>query len=240
MPGEIVGKGYSMSLLEMRDISKVYQMGEEKLYALRDLSLDIEEGEFVAIIGPSGSGKSTLMNLIGCLDVPTTGTYKLDGIEISDMSGDQQAVIRNEKIGFVFQDFNLLTKLTALENVELPLLYRNTPTAQRHERALEALEKVGLSDRARHKPTELSGGQQQRVAIARALAGEPPILLADEPIGNLDSRSGQEVTELMHKLHEQGHTIILITHNENQAAEARRKISIYDGYITADEKVERK
>jgi len=226
-----------MSLLEMRDISKVYQMGDGELYALRDVSLDIDEGEFVAIIGPSGSGKSTLMNLIGCLDVPTTGTYKLDGIEISDMSGDQQAVIRNEKIGFVFQDFNLLTKLSALENVELPLLYRNTSASYRRERALEALEKVGLSDRARHKPTELSGGQQQRVAIARALAGEPPILLADEPIGNLDSRSGQEVTELMHKLHEQGHTIILITHNQNQAAEARRKISIYDGYITADEKV---
>jgi len=226
-----------MSLLEMRDISKVYQMGDGELYALRDVSLDIDEGEFVAIIGPSGSGKSTLMNLIGCLDVPTTGTYKLDGIEISDMSGDQQAVIRNEKIGFVFQDFNLLTKLSALENVELPLLYRNTSASERRERALEALEKVGLSDRARHKPTELSGGQQQRVAIARALAGEPPILLADEPIGNLDSRSGQEVTELMHKLHDQGHTIILITHNQNQAAEAKRKISIYDGYITADEKV---
>ena len=226
-----------MSLLEMRDISKVYQMGSEKVYALRDVSLDIAEGEFVAIIGPSGSGKSTLMNLIGCLDVPTTGTYKLDGIDISDMSGDQQAVIRNEKIGFVFQDFNLLTKLTALENVELPLLYRNTPTSQRHAKALEALDMVGLSDRANHKPTELSGGQQQRVAIARALAGAPPILLADEPVGNLDSRSGREVTDLMHKVHEHGHTIILITHNQSQAAEAQRKISIYDGNITADEKV---
>jgi putative ABC transport system ATP-binding protein len=225
-----------MSLLEMRDISKIYHMGEEALYALRDVSLDIAEGEFAAIIGPSGSGKSTLMNLIGCLDVPTTGTYRLDGIEISEMSRDQQATIRNEKIGFIFQDFNLLTKLTALENVELPLLYRNTPTFERRERALEALEKVGLSDRARHKPTELSGGQQQRVAIARALAGDPPILLADEPIGNLDSRSGQEVTELMHRLHEQGHTIILITHNQNQAAEARRVISLYDGYIVSDER----
>ena len=226
-----------MSLLEMRDISKVYQMGTEEVHALRDVSLDITEGEFVAIIGPSGSGKSTLMNLIGCLDVPTTGTYKLDGIDISDMSGDQQAVIRNEKIGFIFQDFNLLTKLTALENVELPLLYRNTSASMRRERALEALEKVGLSDRAGHKPTELSGGQQQRVAIARALAGEPPILLADEPVGNLDSRSGREVTDLMHKLHDQGHTIILITHNQNQAEEAQRKISIYDGNITADERV---
>ena len=226
-----------MNLLEMRDISKVYQMGDEKLYALKDVSLDIAEGEFVAIVGPSGSGKSTLMNLIGCLDVPTTGQYRLGGVEISDMSGDQQAVIRNEKIGFIFQDFNLLTKLTALENVELPLLYRNTPSGERRERALQALELVGLSDRARHKPTELSGGQQQRVAIARALAGDPPILLADEPIGNLDSRSGHEVTELMHRLHTKGHTIILITHNQNQAEEAYRKISIHDGSIIADEKV---
>jgi putative ABC transport system ATP-binding protein len=153
------------------------------------------------------------------------------------MSGDQQAVIRNEKIGFIFQDFNLLTKLTALENVELPLLYRNTPSGERRELALKALDLVGLTDRARHKPTELSGGQQQRVAIARALAGDPPILLADEPIGNLDSRSGQEVTDLMHKLHQQGHTIILITHNQSQAQEAQRRISIYDGNIVADEKV---
>jgi putative ABC transport system ATP-binding protein len=228
-----------MNLLEMRDISKVYQMGDEELYALRNVSLDITAGEFVAIVGPSGSGKSTLMNLIGCLDVPTTGTYKLDGIEISDMSGDQQAVVRNEKVGFIFQDFNLLTKLTALENVELPLLYRNAPAGERRELALKALDLVGLSDRARHKPTELSGGQQQRVAIARALAGDPPILLADEPIGNLDSRSGQEVTDLMHRLHQQGHTIILITHNQNQALEAQRKISIYDGSIIADEKVVR-
>ena len=220
----------------MRDISKVYQMGDEKVYALRDLTLDIQEGEFVAVIGPSGSGKSTLMNLIGCLDVPTTGTYKLDGTYVSDMSGNQQATIRNEKIGFIFQDFNLLTKLTALENVELPLLYRNTSAAKRRERALAALELVGLGQRAGHRPTELSGGQQQRVAIARALAGDPPILLADEPIGNLDSRSGGEVTELMHKLHEQGHTIILITHNEKQAEEADRKIAIFDGSIASDER----
>ncbi|MCL1848735.1 MAG: ABC transporter ATP-binding protein [Clostridiales bacterium] len=226
-----------MSLLEMRDISKIYQMGEEKVYALNEVSLDIEEGEFVAVIGPSGSGKSTLMNLIGCLDVPTSGTYKLDGIFVSDMSSNQQATVRNEKIGFIFQDFNLLPKLTALENVELPLLYRNTPTSKRRERALAALETVGLSQRVGHRPTELSGGQQQRVAIARALAGDPPILLADEPIGNLDSRSGGEVTELMHKLHEQGHTIILITHNQKQAEEAKRRIAIHDGLITSDEKV---
>ena len=226
-----------MSLLEMRDISKIYQMGEETVYALHEVSLDIEEGEFVAVIGPSGSGKSTLMNLIGCLDVPTSGTYKLDGKFVSEMSNNQQASIRNEKIGFIFQDFNLLPKLTALENVELPLLYRNLPTSKRREKAMEALETVGLSQRVAHKPTELSGGQQQRVAIARALAGDPPILLADEPIGNLDSRSGSEVTELMHRLHDQGHTIILITHNQKQADEAKRVVAIHDGAIISDEKV---
>ncbi|MEL7623396.1 MAG: ABC transporter ATP-binding protein [Clostridiales bacterium] len=226
-----------MSLLEMKNISKVYQMGKEELYALKDVSLEVAEGEFVAIIGPSGSGKSTLMNLIGCLDVPTAGSYKLDGKDVSDLSGDQQAAIRNEKIGFIFQGFNLLPKLTALENVELPLLYRNIPADQRRRHALEALEKVGLADRSGHKPAELSGGQQQRVAIARALAGSPPILLADEPIGNLDSKSGREVTDLMHRLHQQGHTIILITHNQDQANEAQRKIAIYDGNILSDEKV---
>ncbi len=226
-----------MNLLEMRNVSKVYPMAEEDVYALRDVSLDITEGEFVAIIGPSGSGKTTLMNLIGCLDTPTTGSYRLDGKLVSEMNSNQQAIIRNQKIGFVFQDFNLLPKLSALENVELPLLYRNTPASKRREFAMQALDKVGLSHRASHKPTELSGGQQQRVAIARALAGEPPILLADEPIGNLDSRSGAEVTDLMHRLHEQGHTIILITHNQRQAEEAFRKISIHDGLITSDEKV---
>ncbi|MDR1193227.1 MAG: ABC transporter ATP-binding protein [Peptococcaceae bacterium] len=224
-------------MLEMSNISKIYQMGDESLYALQDVSLRVAEGEFVAIIGPSGSGKSTLMNLIGCLDVPSTGTYKLDGKDVSDLSGDQQAVIRNEKIGFIFQNFNLLTKLTALENVELPLLYRNTSSDERRRRALDALKQVGLSDRAGHKPMELSGGQQQRVAIARALAGDPPILLADEPIGNLDSTSGKEVTDLMHSLHRQGHTIILITHNQEQANEASRKVSLYDGRIISDQKV---
>ena len=224
-------------MLKMENICKVYQMGEEELRVLKDVSLGIDEGEFVAIIGPSGSGKSTLMNLIGCLDVPTSGTYYLDGEDVSTLSGNRQATIRNEKIGFIFQNFNLLPKLNALENVELPLLYRNTAAGQRRKLALEALEKVGLSDRAMHKPTELSGGQQQRVAIARALAGQPPILLADEPIGNLDSKSGKEVTELMHNLHAQGHTIILITHNAEQAEEAQRKIRLYDGYIVADERV---
>ena len=212
-------------------------MGEEDVYALRDVSIDIDEGEFVAIIGPSGSGKTTLMNLIGCLDMPTAGSYMLDGKLVSEMSSNQQAIFRNEKIGFIFQDFNLLPRLTALENVELPLLYRNTAASVRRKMALNALDRVGLSNRAKHKPTELSGGQQQRVAIARALAGEPPILLADEPIGNLDSRSGGEVTALMHKLHEQGHTIILITHNQTQANEAKRKLSIHDGLIISDERV---
>jgi putative ABC transport system ATP-binding protein len=226
-----------MGLLEMKNISKVYQMGKEELYALKDVSLEVAEGEFVAVIGPSGSGKSTLMNLIGCLDVPTSGSYRLDGKDVSALSGDQQATIRNEKIGFIFQGFNLLPKLSALENVELPLLYRSIPASRRRQAALDALEKVGLSDRAGHKPMELSGGQQQRAAIARALAGDPPILLADEPIGNLDSRSVREVTDLMHRLHQQGHTIVLITHNQTQANEAQRKIAIYDGSILSEEKV---
>ncbi|MEA4892051.1 MAG: ABC transporter ATP-binding protein [Peptococcaceae bacterium] len=222
-------------MLEMEHISKMYQMGDNTLYALKDISLQVKEGEFVAIIGPSGSGKSTLMNMIGCLDVPTAGRYLLEGKDVSRLSQDDQATIRNEKIGFIFQGFNLLPKLSALENVELPLLYRNEPAGERRRHALEALEKVGLSERANHKPTELSGGQQQRVAIARALAGDPPILLADEPIGNLDSSSGREVTALLHRLHEQGHTIILITHNQEQANEAQRKIRIQDGNIVADE-----
>lgn len=224
-------------MLDMKHICKTYNMGGEPVYALQNVNFHVDEGEFVAIIGPSGSGKSTLMNMIGCLDVPDSGTYELDGKMVAQMTQDQQAVIRNEKIGFIFQNFNLLTKLTAIENVELPLLYRGASARDRHDRAMEALEKVGLSSRARHKPMELSGGQQQRVAIARALAGNPPILLADEPIGNLDSRSGKEVTELIHNLHGQGHTIILITHNNIQAEEADRKVMIQDGCIVSDEKV---
>ncbi|HCP15822.1 MAG TPA: macrolide ABC transporter ATP-binding protein, partial [Peptococcaceae bacterium] len=181
-------------MLDMKKICKTYNMDGEPVHALQDVDFYMDEGEFVAIIGPSGSGKSTLMNVIGCLDVPTSGTYELDGKMVAQMSQDQQATIRNEKIGFIFQNFNLLPKLTAIENVELPLLYRGAGAKERHDRAMEALDKVGLSGRAKHKPMELSGGQQQRVAIARALAGNPPILLADEPIGNLDSRSGREVT----------------------------------------------
>jgi len=224
-------------MLDMKQICKTYNMGREPVYALQNVNFHVDEGEFVAIIGPSGSGKSTLMNMIGCLDVPDSGTYALDGKMVAQMTQDQQAVIRNEKIGFIFQNFNLLARLTAIENVELPLLYRGASVRERHNRAMEALDKVGLTSRAKHKPMELSGGQQQRVAIARALAGNPPILLADEPIGNLDSRSGKEVTELIHNLHSQGHTIILITHNNIQADEADRKIRIQDGCIVSDEKV---
>lgn len=224
-------------MLDMKKICKTYTMGGEPVHALQDVDFYVEEGEFVAIIGPSGSGKSTLMNVIGCLDVPTSGTYALDGRMVAQMSQDQQATVRNEKIGFIFQNFNLLPKLTAIENVELPLLYRGAGAKERYDRAMEALDKVGLSGRAKHKPMELSGGQQQRVAIARALAGNPPILLADEPIGNLDSRSGREVTALIHDLHQQGHTIILITHNNAQAEEADRKVRIQDGFIVSDEKV---
>ena len=222
-------------LLEMNNICKIYHMGDSDLRVLNNVCFKVKEGEFVSIIGPSGSGKSTLMNMIGCLDVPSSGEYLLEGRDVSQLSQDEQATIRNEKIGFIFQGFNLLPKLTALENVELPLLYRNTPAGERRRRAMEAREKVGLAERADHKPAELSGGQQQRVAIARALAGQPPILLADEPIGNLDSRSGREVTDLIHQLHGQGHTIILITHNNEQADEAQRKIRIQDGNIVSDE-----
>lgn len=222
-------------LLEMNNICKIYHMGDSDLRVLNNVCFKVKKGEFVSIIGPSGSGKSTLMNMIGCLDVPSSGEYLLEGRDVSQLSQDEQATIRNEKIGFIFQGFNLLPKLTALENVELPLLYRNTPAGERRRLAMEALEKVGLAERADHKPAELSGGQQQRVAIARALAGQPPILLADEPIGNLDSRSGREVTDLIHQLHRQGHTIILITHNNEQADEAQRKIRIQDGNIVSDE-----
>ena len=222
-------------LLEMNNICKIYHMGDSDLRVLNNVCFKVKKGEFVSIIGPSGSGKSTLMNMIGCLDVPSSGEYLLEGRDVSQLSQDEQATIRNEKIGFIFQGFNLLPKLTALENVELPLLYRNTPAGERRRLAMEALEKVGLAERADHKPAELSGGQQPRVAIARALAGQPPILLADEPIGNLDSRSGREVTDLIHQLHGQGHTIILITHNNEQADEAQRKIRIQDGNIVSDE-----
>lgn len=218
-------------MIRLENIFKVYQMGENKVYALDDVSLNIDAHEFVSIIGPSGSGKSTLMNMLGCLDVPTQGRYLLDGMDVSQKTDDELADIRNNKIGFVFQGFNLLPKLTAIENVELPLIYSNISSKERHKRAKEALEKVGLSERIDHKPTELSGGQQQRVAIARALVTNPPIILADEPTGNLDSTSGKEVMEIFKKLNESGNTIILITHDADVAAKAKRIVRIQDGKL---------
>jgi len=218
-------------LIRIAGLSKQYKMGGETVHALSDIEVRISRGDFVAIIGPSGSGKSTLMNVIGCLDSPTAGSYWLDGEEVSRLRENKLAEIRNRKIGFIFQGFNLLNKLTALENVELPLIYRGIPAKQRKEQAVEALRKVGLEDRVRHRPSELSGGQQQRVAIARALAGNPPILLADEPTGALDTRTGVEVMALMRQLNEHGHTIILITHDLAVSEQARRVIRIQDGRI---------
>ena len=218
-------------MIRLEHIFKIYEMGENKVYALDDVSLHITPHEFVSIIGPSGSGKSTLMNMLGCLDVPTKGKYYLDGTDISKKSDDELAEIRNNKIGFVFQGFNLLPKLTALENVELPLIYSNVNSKERHRRAKEALAKVGLEGRIDHKPTELSGGQQQRVAIARALITNPPIILGDEPTGNLDSKSGKEVMEIFKSLNENGNTVILITHDSGVAAQAKRVVKIQDGKL---------
>lgn len=218
-------------IIDISHLMKTYKLGGETVHALNDVSIEIEKGEFLAIIGPSGSGKSTLMNMIGCLDRPQSGKYLLDGKDIGKMNDNQLATIRNQKIGFIFQNFNLLTKLTALENVELPLLYAGMPTKQRREKALEGLSKVGLNERAGHLPTQLSGGQQQRVAIARALAGNPAILLADEPTGALDSKTSKEILEVMKELNELGHTIILITHDLAIAKQARRMVSIQDGQL---------
>lgn len=209
-------------------------MGENEVRALDGVSLHIKPHEFVAIIGPSGSGKSTLMNMIGCLDVPTSGRYWIDGIEGSKMKDNQLADLRNQKLGFIFQQYNLLTKLSALENVELPLIYRCVPNVKRRKMALEALERVGLRDKAEHKPTELSGGQQQRVSIARALCSHPSLILADEPTGALDSKSGVEIMQMMHDLHEEGNTIVLITHDLNIAKQAERIVTIKDGKIVSD------
>ena len=221
-------------MINLEDIKKIYEMGDNLVYALNGVSLKIEEKEFVSIIGPSGSGKSTLMNIIGCLDVPTEGTYSIDGTKTTDLSENELAEIRNKKIGFIFQNFNLLAKLTATENVELPLIYMGISASKRRKMALEALERVGLLDREDHKPTELSGGQQQRVAIARALASKPPVILADEPTGNLDSKSGKEIIEMIRELHSEGKTIILITHDTNIAEQADRIIRIHDGEITEE------
>ena len=218
-------------MIKLEHIFKIYEMGENKVYALDDVSLHVAAHEFVSIIGPSGSGKSTLMNMLGCLDVPTQGRYFLDGTDISKKTDDELAEIRNKKIGFVFQGFNLLPKLTAVENVELPLIYLNVPARERRERAKKALESVGLGERIHHTPTELSGGQQQRVAIARALITNPPIILADEPTGNLDSKAGKEVMQIFKELHKKGNTIILITHDSDVAKQASRMVRIQDGKI---------
>ena len=218
-------------MIDIQDLCKVYLVGEERVRALDHATLHIYPQEFVSIIGPSGSGKSTLMNIIGCLDVADAGTYRLDGLPIEDYSENQLAKIRNEKIGFVFQSFNLIPKLTAEENVELPLIYQKVPRAQRAERVKEALERVGLSKRAKHLPTELSGGQQQRVAIARAIATRPKLILADEPTGALDSKTSQEIIDIFHELHQQGNTIVLITHDGDVARQAQRSIHILDGQI---------
>ena len=218
-------------VIDLKDIYKIYKLGNNEVHALDGVSLHIDKHEFVSVIGPSGSGKSTLMNILGCLDVPTKGQYFLDGKDISKKTEDELAEIRNNTIGFVFQGFNLLPKLNALENVELPLIYKDVPARERHERSRKALASVGLEERLDHKPTELSGGQQQRVAIARALVTEPPIILADEPTGNLDSKSGKEVMEIFKKLHEQGNTIILITHDSEIAAQAKRIVRIQDGKL---------
>ncbi len=223
-----------MSLIETRDLWKTYQMGTEEVHALRGVSIVIERGEYVAIMGPSGSGKSTLMNLIGCLDTPSKGSYLLNDKQVSQMNDDELARIRNEEIGFVFQTFNLLPRATALHNVELPLIYAGVSAKTRHERATQALDRVELSDRKKHRPNELSGGQRQRVAIARALVNNPSILLADEPTGNLDSKTGVEIMNLFERLHSTGNTIILVTHEPDVAAHAYRVIHIRDGQVEKD------
>src|SRR6188768_101064 len=225
-----------MALIETRELWKTYVMGSEEIHALQGVSIQIERGEYVAIMGPSGSGKSTLMNLIGCLDTPTKGSYLLNNKEVAAMNDDELARIRNEEIGFVFQTFNLLPRATALHNVELPLVYAGMPSKARLERAREALEKVELTSRASHKPNELSGGQRQRVAIARALVNNPSILLADEPTGNLDSKTGEEIMLVFKRLHESGNTIVLVTHEADIAAHAHRVISIRDGQVERDVK----
>jgi putative ABC transport system ATP-binding protein len=223
-------------VIRTEQLWKTYEMGAEKVHALRGVSFEVQHGEYVAIMGPSGSGKSTLMNLIGCLDTPTSGRYWLNGKLVSDMDDDELAHIRNKEIGFVFQTFNLLPRATALHNVELPLIYNGTPRAARLEMARRALERVGLGDRINHKPNELSGGQRQRVAIARALVNNPSIILADEPTGNLDSQTSQEIMSLFDDLHRQGNTIILVTHEHDIAAHAHRVLHILDGRINLDER----
>lgn len=222
------------ALIDIRNIYKIYNPGENEVRALDGINLSIHHGEFVAIIGQSGSGKSTLMNMLGCLDIPTAGQYFLNGADVSRMRDDDLSDIRNKEIGFIFQGFNLIQNLTAVENVELPLIYRGIGKKERRELALKALEMVGLSHRLDHKPSEMSGGQQQRVAIARAIAAKPPVILADEPTGNLDSRSSKEILEILKSLHEDGRTVILITHDNDIADQAKRVIRIRDGKIEKD------
>jgi putative ABC transport system ATP-binding protein len=227
-------------VIKTLELTKVYEMGSEQVHALRGVDVEIHKGEYVAIMGPSGSGKSTLMNLIGCLDSPTSGKYWLAGRLVSDLDDDELAFIRNKEIGFVFQTFNLLPRATALHNVELPLIYNGTPAEERIEKAKKALERVDLMDRMTHKPNELSGGQRQRVAIARALVNSPSIVLGDEPTGNLDSKTGEEIMTLFENLHKQGNTIILVTHENDIAQHAHRVIHIRDGKIASDEAVVKK
>ena len=222
------------AVIQVKDLYKVYRMGEEKVYALNGVSFEIHRGEFCAITGPSGSGKSTAMNIIGCLDVPTAGTYRLNGRDVGKMSRNELASIRNEMLGFIFQQYNLLPKLNLLENVEVPLVYAGIPRAERHRRAREVLEQVGLGDKLKNKPNQLSGGQQQRVSIARALVRNPAIILADEPTGALDSHTGREVLGMLQDLHGQGHTVVLITHDNSIAVQADRIIRLEDGQVVYD------
>ena len=225
-------------LIELKDIYKIYHMGEETVHALDGINLTVDQGEFVAIVGSSGSGKSTAMNIIGCLDVPTSGTYLLDGRDVGQMDKDQLAAIRNKMLGFIFQQYNLIPKLNVLENVELPLLYAGVSAAERHERAIRSLERVGLADKCKNLPSQLSGGQQQRASIARALAGSPSLILADEPTGALDSRTSRDVLDFMKELNREGNTIVMITHDSSIAMEARRVVRIHDGKINFDGDVE--
>nr|WP_317364871.1 ABC transporter ATP-binding protein [uncultured Blautia sp.] len=224
----------SDTLIKVEDLCKIYNPGENEVRALDHVNLEIEKGEFVAIIGQSGSGKSTFMNMLGCLDVPTSGRYFLNGTDVSTMKDNQLSVVRNREIGFIFQGFNLIANLNAIENVELPLIYRGIDRKTRHKLAVESLKLVGLEKRMHHKPNEMSGGQQQRVAIARAIAAEPPVILADEPTGNLDSASSKEILEILKKMHRSGKTVILITHDNGIAAQARRVVRIMDGKIESD------
>ena len=222
------------SLIELKQVYKIYHMGDTDVHALDGVDISIEKGEFVAIVGQSGSGKSTAMNIIGCLDVPTSGTYFLGGVDVSTMEDDQQAEIRNKMLGFIFQQYNLIPKLNVLENVELPLLYAGVPEKERRQRALKALERVGLEDKCKNLPSQLSGGQQQRVSIARALAGDPSVILADEPTGALDSRTGREVLNFLKQLNREGNTVVLITHDNSIAVKADRIIRLQDGKVIYD------